>query len=57
MILALFHPGDLSMWELLLVLALGGILLLLIVVLPICLIVFVISKLIRHHKEISVTRE
>ena len=53
MLLTFLHPGDLSLWELLLILAVGGLLLVAFVGLPLCLIGYIVYKVVRHRREMS----
>jgi hypothetical protein len=53
MLLTFLHPGDLSLWELLMILAMWGLLLGVFVGLPLCLVGFVVYKVVRHRREMS----
>lgn len=53
MLLALFHPGDLSFWELMLILAVWALMLLVLVGLPLCLIAYIVYRVARYRRDMS----
>ncbi len=52
MFLTLLHFGDLTWWELLLILAVWALVLLAFVGLPLCLIVYVVYKLVGYQRDV-----
>ena len=56
LILAFLHPGDLTIWELLKILALSAFMLLAFVGLPLFLIGFIIHKVAEHRRDMAATK-
>lgn len=56
LVLAFLHPGDLTIWELVKILALSAFILLAFVGLPLFLLGFIIYKVAEHRRDMAATK-